>query len=85
MGHIGIMKTDTVRARIDPELKRESEQVLDVLGLTTTEAIRLFLYQVKLRRGLPFTLTLPDADAEVEDILHPSKKRNEALDLIDGD
>ena len=79
------MKTDTVRARIDPELKRESEQVFDNLGLTTTEAIRLFFYQVKLRKGLSFTLTLPDADIETEDILHPSKKRNEALDLIDGD
>lgn len=79
------MKTETVRARVDSDLKKESEQVFDDLGLTTTEAIRLFLYQVTLRKGLPFTFTLPDADAEVEDILHPSKKRSEALDLIHGD
>jgi DNA-damage-inducible protein J len=79
------MKTETVRARIDPELKRESESVLAGLGLSTTEAIRLFLYQVKLRKGLPFTLTLPDADEDAEDILHPSKKRIAALDVIDAD
>jgi DNA-damage-inducible protein J len=79
------MKTETVRARIAPELKEESEKVLNGLGLSTTEAIRLFLYQVKLRKGLPFTLTLPDAEEDVEDILHPAKKRNAVLDLIDED
>ena len=79
------MKTETVRARVDPALKEESERILNGLGLSTTEAIRLFLYQVKLRRGLPFELTLPDAEKDVEDILHPAKRRNAVLDLIDED
>ncbi|MFP4283251.1 MAG: type II toxin-antitoxin system RelB/DinJ family antitoxin [Opitutales bacterium] len=79
------MKTETVRARIDPALKRESEQILEQLGLSTTEAIRLFLNQVRLRKGLPFPLTLQSIDPDVEDVLHPAQKRMEALEAIDAD
>jgi DNA-damage-inducible protein J len=79
------MKTETVRARVDARLKKESEEVLESLGLTTTEAIRIFLQQVRLRQGLPFPVTRPESRFEVEDILHPAEKRAKALDLIDED
>lgn len=55
-------KTETVRARIEPELKREAEAVLKELGLSTTEAIRLFYRQVALRKGLPFDVKIPNAE-----------------------
>lgn len=77
------MKTEVVRARVDPHLKNESEKVFAGLGLSTTEAIRLFLHQVKLRKGLPFSVVLPEN--ENNDIIHPALKRSEALDLIDED
>jgi DNA-damage-inducible protein J len=79
------MKTETVRARIDPELKRETDEVLAQLGLSTTEAIRLFLNQVKIKRGLPFPLTLSEVDPDVEDVLHPTHSRIAALEVIDED
>ncbi|MEX0325782.1 MAG: type II toxin-antitoxin system RelB/DinJ family antitoxin [Puniceicoccaceae bacterium] len=77
------MKTATVRARVDIELKQQAEAVLLSLGLTTTEAIRLFLQQVRLRRGLPFAVVLPDVDPDVADILHPTAKRAAALEELD--
>ena len=46
-------KTATIRARVEPELKRGAEAVLKKIGLTSSEAITLFLAQVKLRKGLP--------------------------------
>lgn len=52
-------KTDTVRARVAPELKREAEAVLKKIGLTSSEAITLFLTQVKLTKGLPFPVRMP--------------------------
>ena len=55
-------KTETVRARMEPELKREAEAVLKELGLSTTEAIRLFYRQVALRKGLPFDVKIPNAE-----------------------
>ena len=53
-------KTTTVRARLEPELKKETEDILDELGLNTTEAIRIFFKQVKLQRGLPFEIKIPN-------------------------
>jgi len=52
-------KDSTVRARIDPELKKEAEEVLSKVGLSTSDAIRLFLEQVRLRQGIPFPIAIP--------------------------
>ena len=53
-------KTATVRARMETSLKKETECILDQLGLNTTEAIRIFFKQVKLQRGLPFEMKIPN-------------------------
>jgi DNA-damage-inducible protein J len=53
-------KTATVRARVEPSLKRDAEAVLRKVGLTPSEAITLFLTQVKLNRGLPFEIGVPN-------------------------
>lgn len=53
-------KTATIRARIEPNLKREVEHLFHKVGITTTEAINIFYRQVKLRRGLPFQVVVPD-------------------------
>ena len=55
-------KTETIRARIEPELKRQAEALFSQLGLSTTEAIRLFYKQATLQRGLPFAVRLPNAE-----------------------
>ena len=55
-------KTAVITARIEPRLKASVEQVFERLGLTTTQAITLFLRQVELQQGLPFTLKVPNAD-----------------------
>lgn len=54
-------KTETIRARVEPELKAKAERVLDKLGITPTEAIRLFYKQVALHHGLPFPVRIPNA------------------------
>lgn len=55
-------KTETIRARVEPELKQQAEGVLRELGLSATEAITLFYRQVAMRRGLPFDVKIPNAD-----------------------
>ena len=54
-------KTAVITARIDPGLKASVERVFEQLGLTTTQAITLFLRQVELQQGLPFTIKIPNA------------------------
>ena len=53
-------RTATVRARIDPNLKSDVEKLLHHLGMTTTEAITIFHSQIRLRKGLPFPVEIPN-------------------------
>jgi DNA-damage-inducible protein J len=53
-------KTAMIHARIEKELKAEVEDILKKLGLSTTEAINTFFSQVKLRKGLPFPVEIPN-------------------------
>ena len=53
-------KTAMITTRVDPDLKADAEKVLSKLGISTTEAINLFLSQVRLRRGLPFDVKIPN-------------------------
>jgi DNA-damage-inducible protein J len=53
-------KAATVRARVEAELKEETELIFDQLGISTTEAIRIFFKQVQLQKGLPFDMKVPN-------------------------
>jgi len=57
-----VPKTETIRARIEPELKSQAEALFSQLGLSATQAIRLFYKQATLQRGLPFAVRLPNAE-----------------------
>ncbi len=54
-------KTATIRTRIEPDLKSEVEDILYQLGLTASEAVQLLYRQIKLQRGLPFEVRIPNA------------------------
>ena len=43
-------------------LKAEVEGILKTLGMSTTEAINIFFKQVKMRKGLPFAVEIPNAE-----------------------
>ncbi|MDI6615153.1 MAG: type II toxin-antitoxin system RelB/DinJ family antitoxin [Syntrophaceae bacterium] len=53
-------RTAMINARTERELKKEVEEILQDLGISTTEAINIFFRQVKLRRGLPFPVEIPN-------------------------
>ena len=54
-------KTAYITARIEPGLKTSAESVLQALGISTTDAITMFMRQVTLQRGLPFEVRIPNA------------------------
>lgn len=49
-----------VHARIDQATKAATEKVLDALGMTPTEAIRLFYRQIAIRKSFPLELRVPN-------------------------
>ena len=51
---------DTVRARIDADLKREALAALNEMGMTASEAIRLLFVRVAKERALPFDVRTPN-------------------------
>ena len=62
-----------IHARIDTKLKRSTARIFSQLGISTTEAVRLFLKQVELHRGLPFPVSIPNTEtiAAMAEANHP--------------
>ena len=52
-------KTATIQARINPDLKKKAQKILNTLNLSMSEAISLYLTQVTLHRGIPFEIKIP--------------------------
>jgi DNA-damage-inducible protein J len=69
-----MLKTATISARVKPELKTAAERIFEELGLTSTEAITLFLKQVELHRGLPFSIRLPGYNADTMRAIQEAKE-----------
>ena len=55
------MSADTVvRARIDSNTKMRAAEVLDAMGLSVSDAIRLLLLRVADEKQLPFAVQVPN-------------------------
>ena len=57
-------KTAKINARMEPELKEQAERILDELGISTTDAIRLYFKQIVHRRGIPFDIRIPNPETK---------------------
>jgi len=53
-------KAEVIRARIDPKLKRDATNLFNKLGLSISEAFRLFLVQSVQTKSLPFNVEIPN-------------------------
>ncbi|MFZ2653759.1 MAG: type II toxin-antitoxin system RelB/DinJ family antitoxin [Victivallales bacterium] len=56
------MRTATVRARIEPDLKEQAEHIFKKLGLLPSDAIRLLYHRTILSRGIPFEMKIPNRE-----------------------
>jgi DNA-damage-inducible protein J len=55
------IQSDIVKSRIDHETKIKAQAVLSKVGLTMSDAMRLFLNQVIIQNGLPFNVSVPNS------------------------
>lgn len=83
-------KEAMIRARIEPALKNEVEDIFQELGLSITDAITLFYKQVQLNRGLPFEVRLPNKtilktfeDTDADRNIVRSKNAQEMFEKLD--
>jgi len=70
--------TQMIHARIDGRLKKSTTRIFSELGISTTEAIRLFLKQVELHRGLPFAVSVPNEEtiAAMREVNTPARLKS---------
>lgn len=55
--------------RVNDNIKKEVMPILDGLGISLSEAINMFLHQIKLNNGMPFKLKYPTFSDEMEEAL----------------
>ena len=54
-------KTATLNLRVNPTVKQRAEDVLSRLGIPMSTAIDMYLNQISLTGGIPFSISLPKA------------------------
>lgn len=68
-------KSAVINLRVDPETKSNAESVLNNLGITMSTAIEMYLNQIIIKRGIPFSVD----ELEAPDHLNPDKVSLEEL------
>lgn len=61
-------KSANVTARVEPEVKLEAEEIISELGLSVSAVINSLYKQIILRKGIPYTLTIPTAPKAVDEM-----------------
>lgn len=69
------MRTANISVRTEPDTKKKAEIILKHLGLTTSEAINLFLRRVIIEKGLPFEIRIPNEET-IEALVDIELNRN---------
>lgn len=54
-------KSMTLNLRVNPVVKQQAEAVLSQLGVPMATAVDMFLRQISLTGGIPFSVSLPKA------------------------
>lgn len=59
-------KTATLNLRVNPQVKSEAEGILDQLGIPMSTAITMYLKQIVITGGIPFSPKLPAVPRSVD-------------------
>jgi DNA-damage-inducible protein J len=72
--------TAMVHVRVDEKIKAQATETLAAMGLTVSDAVRLFLTRVVAEQQMPFALKAPNAEtraamAEADEIVRTRRAR----------
>lgn len=82
--------TTMVHVRIDENIKMQATETLASMGLTVSEAVRVFLTRVVADQELPFAIKAPNASsraaiAEASEIVQSRRARFATADALIDD
>lgn len=81
--------TTMVHVRLDEQMKAQATETLASMGLTVSDAVRVFLMRVVADKQMPFALKAPNAEtlvamAEADEITRTRQARfGSAAELLD--
>ena len=58
-------KSSSIHVRVEPKVKEKVEKILNALGMTSTEAINIYLRQIIINSGIPFEIKTPQFNDEM--------------------
>jgi DNA-damage-inducible protein J len=82
--------TAMVHVRVDEQIKMQATETLGSMGLTLSDAIRVFLTRVVADKEMPFSIKVPNAEsraaiAETEEIIKGRRARFATADDLFND
>ncbi len=81
--------TAMVHVRVDQQIKEQATETLASMGLSVSDAVRVFLMRVVADKQMPFMLKVPNAETrtamnEADEIVSERRGRfNKASELFD--
>jgi DNA-damage-inducible protein J len=81
--------TTMVHVRVDEQVKAQATETLAAMGLSVSDAVRVFLMRVVADKQMPFALKVPNVEtraamAEADDIANTRRARfGTATELFD--
>jgi len=82
--------TVMVHVRVDEQVKMQAAETLESMGLTLSDAIRVFLTRIVADKEMPFSIKAPNAEsraamAETEEIIERRRARFATADDLLND
>ena len=68
------MSTVPTQIRIEESVKADANKLLKELGLDMSTAVNMFLRQLIMRHGMPFSVTVPQYKQEVLDAMAEAER-----------
>ena len=75
-----MQSSNVLHVRMDSRLKESVSKILESLGLTEADAVKLFYRQVELHGGLPFDIKLPERILAEKRLMEELNKAEESLE-----
>jgi DNA-damage-inducible protein J len=82
-------KTTMIHIRIDEQVKKQATETLAAMGLSVSDAVRVFLMRLVAEKQMPFALKVPNAETraammEADEIVRTHRARfDTAAELFD--
>lgn len=81
--------TTMVHVRVDEQVKAQATEALATMGLSVSDAVRVFLMRVAAEKQMPFALKVPNVETraamdEADEFVHARRARfDTATELFD--